>query len=147
MGLLAPDTVAYIMRVRVTRRLRGQLRRVLERLGHHAMGIYYKRTRACGPPHQEFSIVLRVRAYVNRMKDPGGNKRLRTWSACAGTGRHHRPSCRLRGAVPQRTLPAVSTHGSAAWPAKPESPASRLHDTGGMRLIEVLLHGGTQLNG
>ena len=78
MGLfrLAADKVAYIFGVRITKRLRGKLYSVLEKLdhGHHVMRIYCKNL--VGRMYEKFSTFLRVEVCVNRMKDLGLNKGL-----------------------------------------------------------------------
>jgi hypothetical protein len=79
MGLfrLAADKVAHIFGVRVTKRLRGKLHRVLEKLdhGHHVLRIYCKNL--VGRMYQKFSNFLRVEVCVNRMKDLGLNRGLK----------------------------------------------------------------------
>jgi len=78
MGLfrLAADKVAYIFGVRVSKRLRGKLHSVLEKLdhGHHVLRIYCKNL--VGRMYEKFSTFLRVEVCVNRMKDLGLNKGL-----------------------------------------------------------------------
>jgi len=78
MGLfrLAADKVAYLFGVRVTKRLRGKLYSVLEKLdhGHHVLRIYCKNL--VGRRYEKFSTFLRVEVCVNRMKDLGLNKGL-----------------------------------------------------------------------
>jgi len=78
MGLfrLAADKLAYIFGVRVTKRLRGKLYSVLEKLdhGHHVLRIYCKNL--VGRMYEKFSTFLRVEVCVNRMKDLGLNKGL-----------------------------------------------------------------------
>src|SRR5437763_4924182 len=78
MGLfrLAADKVAYIFGVRVTKRIRGKLHSVLEKLdhGHHVLRIYCKNL--VGRMYEKFSTFLRVEVCVNRMKDLGLNKGL-----------------------------------------------------------------------
>src|ERR1051325_9951354 len=73
---LAADKVAYIFGVRITKRLRGKLYSVLERLdhGHHVLRIYCKNL--VGRMYEKFSTFLRVEVCVNRMKDLGLNKGL-----------------------------------------------------------------------
>ena len=62
MGLfrLAADKVAYIFGVRVTKRLRGKLYRVLEKLdhGHHVLRVYCKNL--LGRMYEKFSTFPRV---------------------------------------------------------------------------------------
>ena len=118
MGLfrLAADKVAYIFGVRVTKRLRGKLHSVLEKLdhGHHVLRIYCKNL--VGRMYEKFSTFLRVEVCVNRMKDLGLNKGLENLGPIAAqTRRHYGSLRRFRGTISQRSrgLPAVSTDGSA----------------------------------
>src|SRR6266436_1552099 len=79
MGLfrLAADKVAHIFGVRITKRLRGKLHSVLEKLdhGHHVLRVYCKNL--VGRMYEKFSTFLRVEVCVNRMKDLGLNKGLK----------------------------------------------------------------------
>ncbi len=83
MGLfrLTADKVAHIFGVRVTKRLRGKLHSVLEKLdhGHHVMRIYCKHL--VGRMYEKFNTFLRVEVCVNRMKDLGLNKGLKNLEA------------------------------------------------------------------
>jgi len=78
MGLfrLSADKVAKIFGVRVTKRLRGKLHSVLEKLdhGHHVMRIYCQNL--VGRMYEKFSTFLRIEVCVNRMKDLRLNKGL-----------------------------------------------------------------------
>jgi hypothetical protein len=79
MGLfrLAADKVAYIFGVRISKRLRGKLHSVLEKLdhGHHLLRIYCNNL--VGRMYEKFSTFLRGEVCVNRMKDLGLNKGLK----------------------------------------------------------------------
>ena len=118
MGLfrLAADKVAYIFGVRVTKRLRGKLYSVLEKLdhGHHVLRIYCKNL--VGRMYEKFSTFLRVEVCVNRMKDLGLNKGLENLGRLRQTlRRDYRPLRRFRSAILERPrrLSFVSTDGSA----------------------------------
>ena len=152
MGLfrLAADKVAYIFGVRITKRLRGKLYSVLEKLdhGHHVMRIYCKNL--VGRMYEKFSTFLRVEVCVNRMKDLGLKKGLENLECLrqklvALTDRFagfEAQSLNVHVDFPlfQRiALPVVV--------GKTKIAGIKIHDTRMMRLMEVLLHGGTQLNG
>ena len=64
-----------------TRRLRGKLYSVLEKLdrGHHVMRVYCKNL--VGRMYEKFSAFLRVEVCVNRMKDLALNKGLENLEA------------------------------------------------------------------
>jgi hypothetical protein len=78
MGLfrLAADKVAQIFGVRLTRRMRGQLYSLLEKLdhGHHVLRVYFKGL--VGRMYEKFSTFLRLEICVNRLKDLGLKKGL-----------------------------------------------------------------------
>ena len=152
MGLLrlAADKVAYIFGVRVTRRLRGKLHSVLEKLdhGHHVLRIYCKNL--VGRMYEKFSTFLRVEVCVNRMKDLGLNKGLenleRLRQQLVGI------TDRFAGFEAQSLnvhvdFPLFQKMALPVTVGKTKIAGIKIHDTRMMRLMEVLLHGGTQLNG
>ncbi len=147
---LAADKVAHIFGVRVTKRLRGKLYSVLEKLehGHHVLRIYCKSL--VGRMYEKFSTFLRVEVCVNRMKDLGLQKGLKTLEPLrqelvAITDRFaafEAQSLNVHVDFPlfqKIALPVLSGNTKIA--------GIKIHDTRMMRLMEVLLHGGTQLNG
>jgi hypothetical protein len=152
MGLfrLAADKVAYIFGVRVSKRLRGKLHSVLERLdhGHHVLRIYCRNL--VGRMYEKFSTFLRVEVCVNRMKDLGLKKGLENLA----------PLRQRLVAITDRFVgfEAESLNVHVDFPlfqrmalpvtiGKTRIAGIRIHDTRMMRLMEVLLHGGAQLNG
>jgi hypothetical protein len=152
MGLLrlAADKVAYIFGVRVSRRLRGKLHSVLEKLdhGHHVLRIYCKNL--VGRMYEKFSTFLRVEVCVNRMKDLGLNKGLenleRLRQELVGI------TDRFAGFEAQSLnvhvdFPLFQKMALPVTVGKTKIAGIKIHDTRMMRLMEVLLHGGTQLNG
>jgi hypothetical protein len=152
MGLfrLAADKVAYIFGVRITKRLRGKLYSVLEKLdhGHHVMRIYCKNL--VGRMYEKFSTFLRVEVCVNRMKDIGLNKGLKN----LGCLRQKLVAItdRFAGFEAQSLnvhvdFPLFQRMALPVMAGKTKIAGIKIHDTRMMRLMEVLLHGGTQLNG
>jgi len=152
MGLLrlAADKVAYIFGVRVSRRLRGKLHSVLEKLdhGHHVLRIYCKNL--VGRMYEKFSTFLRVEVCVNRMKDLGLNKGLenldRLRQELVGI------TDRFAGFEAQSLnvhvdFPLFQKMALPVTVGKTKIAGIKIHDTRMMRLMELLLHGGTQLNG
>jgi hypothetical protein len=152
MGLfrLTADKVAHIFGVRVAKRLRGKLYSVLEKLdhGHHVLRIYCKNL--VGRMYEKFSTFLRVEVCVNRMKDLGLKKGLENLECLrqklvAITDRFagfEAQSLNVHVDFPlfqRMALPVVV--------GKTKVAGIKIHDTRMMRLMEVLLHGGTQLNG
>jgi hypothetical protein len=152
MGLfrLSADKVAKIFGVRLTKHLRGKLYSVLEKLdhGHHVMRIYCKNL--VGRMYEKFSTFLRIEVCVNRMKDLGLRKGLENLGCLrqklvaitdlfAG---FEAQSLNVHVDFPlfqKIALPVAS--------GKTKIAGIKIHDTRMMRLMEVLLHGGTQLNG
>ncbi len=152
MGLLrlAADKVAHIFGVRITKRLRGKLHSVLEKLdhGHHVLRIYCKGL--VGRMYEKFSTFLRVEVCVNRMKDLGLNKGLKHLDALRK---------KLVGITDRfAAFEAQSLNVHVEFPlfqkialpvqsGKTKIAGIKIHDTRMMRLMEVLLHGGSQLHG
>lgn len=152
MGLfrLAADKVAYIFGVRITKRLRGKLYSVLEKLdhGHHVLRIYCKNL--VGRMYEKFSTFLRVEVCVNRMKDLGLNKGLKNLECLRQ--RLVAITDRFAGFEAQSLnvhvdFPLFQRMALPVMAGKTKIAGIKIHDTRMMRLMEVLLHGGTQLNG
>jgi hypothetical protein len=152
MGLfrLAADKVAYIFGVRITKRLRGKLYSVLEKLdhGHHVMRIYCKNL--VGRMYEKFSTFLRVEVCVNRMKDLGLNKGLENLECLrqklvAVTDRF--AGFEAQSLNVHVDFPLFQKIALPVMAGKTKIAGIKIHDTRMMRLMEVLLHGGTQLNG
>jgi hypothetical protein len=152
MGLfrLAADKIAQIFGVRKHKRIRGKLHSLLEKLdhGHHVLRIYCKNL--VGRMYEKFSTFLRVEVCVNQMKDLGLNKGLKNLE----------PLRRKLLAITDRFagFEAQSLNVHVDFPlfpkialpvpsGKSKIAGIKIHDTRMMRLMEVLLHGGTQLNG
>jgi len=147
---LAADKVAHIFGVRLTKCLRGKLYSVLEKLdrGHHVMRIYCKNL--VGRMYEKFRTFLRVEVCVNRMKDLGLPKGLENLEALRK---------KLAGITDRFVdFEAQSLNVHVDFPlfqkialpvpsGKTRIAGIKIHDTRMIRLMEVLLHGGTRLNG
>jgi hypothetical protein len=152
MGLfrLAADKVAHIFGVRITKRLRGKLYSVLEKLdhGHHVLRIYCKNL--VGRMYEKFSTFLRVEVCVNRMKDLGLNKGMKNLDhlrqrLVAITDRFAGFEAQsLNVHVEFRLFQKIAL---PVMSGQTKIPGIKIYDTRIMRLMEVLLHGGVQLNG
>jgi hypothetical protein len=147
---LTADKVAHIFGVRVTKRLRGKLHSVLEKLdhGHHVMRVYCKKLVA--RMYEKFSTFLRVEVCVNRLKDLGLNKGLENLE------RLRQKLIGITDRCAEFEAQSLNVHvdfplfQKIALPVtsgKTKIAGIKIHDTRMMRLMEVLLHGGTQLNG
>ena len=147
---LAADKVAHVFGVRLTKRLKGKLYSVLEKLdrGHHVMRIYCKNL--VGRMYEKFSTFLRVEVCVNRMKDLGLNKGLENLGALRKklTGITDRfTSFEAQSLNVHVDFPLFQKIALPIPSGKSKIAGIKIHDTRMMRLMEVLLHGGTQLNG
>jgi hypothetical protein len=152
MGLfrLTADKVAKIFGVRVTKRLNGKLHSVLEKLdhGHHVMRIYCKKL--VGRMYEKFSAFLRVGVCVNRMTALGLNKGLENLERLrqklvAITDRF--AGFEAQSLNVNVDFPLLQRMALPVMAGKTKIAGIKIHDTRMMRLMEVLLHGGTQLNG
>jgi hypothetical protein len=147
---LTADQIAQLFGFRKHKRLRGKLHTMLERVdhGHHVLRIYGKSLVA--RLYETFSTFLRLEICVNRMKDLALNKGLQHLEAArekllAATDRlaaFEADVLNVHVDFPlfQRlALPITVGHTRI--------PGIKIHDTRMMRLLEVLLHGGSQLAG
>src|SRR5690349_274203 len=138
---LAADKVAHIFGVRVTRRLRGKLHSVLEKLdrGHHVMRIYCRNL--VGRMYEKLSTFLRVEVCVNRMKDLGLNKGLENLGALRK--RLTDITDRFAGFEAQSLnvhvdFPLFQRIALPVTCGKTKIAGIKIHDTRMMRLMEVL---------
>jgi len=147
---LSADKVAQIFGTRITRKVRGKVSSLLDRLdhGHHVLRVYCKSLVA--RMYEKFSTFLRLEICVNRLKDLGLNKGLDNLEAlraklAAATDRFagfEAQSLNVHVDFPlfQRlALPITS--------GRSKIPGIKIHDTPMVRMMEVLLHGGTPLHG
>lgn len=147
---LAADKVAHIFGVRLHRRPRGKLHSVLEKLdhGHHVLRIYCKSL--VGRMYEKFSTFLRVEVCVNRMKALGLKKGLENLDRLRQ--RLVAVTDRFAGFEAQSLnvhvdFPLFQRIALPVMIGQTKVAGIKIHDTRMMRLLEVLLHGGTQLNG
>ena len=147
---LSADRVAQVFGWRLHRRIGGKLSSVLERTehGHHVLRAYAKN--AVMRMYEKFSTFLRLEALSNDLKDFGLTKSL-----------DHLDQVRtILGAVTDRfaafEAQALDVHVDfplfqrLALPiphGASKIPGIKIHDTRMLRLMEVLLHGGTKVLG
>lgn len=150
MGLvgLTADKVLQIFGFRKHKRLRGKLYTMLEKIdhGHHVLRAYAKD--AMARMYEKFSTFLRVEVCVNRLKDFGLNKGLENLKRLRQI---------LAGVTDRFTdfeAQALNVHVDfplfqrLALPVvvgKTKVPGIKIHDTRMLRLMETLLHAGTQI--
>lgn len=147
---LTADVITQIFGVRKHTRLRGKLQTMLEKLdhGHHVLRIYCKSLVA--RMYEKFGTFLRVEVCVNRLKDLGLNKGLEQLPALrqkllAVTDRLVAVEADLLNV--HVDFPVFERLAKPITAGSTKIPGIKLHDTRILRLMEVLLHGGSQLAG
>jgi hypothetical protein len=147
---LTADKIAQIFGVRKHKRLRGKLHSLLEKLdhGHHVLRIYCKSLVA--RMYEKFSTFLRLEICINRLKDLGLNKGLENLDTLrkklvAATDRLADFESQLLHV--HVDFPLFQRLALPVSCGKSKIPGLKIHDTRMIRLMEVLLHGGSQLNG
>jgi hypothetical protein len=147
---LTADVVAQIFGVRKHKRLRGKLHTMLEKVdhGHHVLRIYCKSLVA--RMYEKFGTFLRIEVCVNRLQDLGLKKGLDQLPALrrelvAITDRLAGVEADLLNVHVDFPLFERLAKPVATGPTR--IPGIKIHDTRILRLMEVLLHGGSQLAG
>lgn len=147
---LTADKIAQIFGVRKHKRIRGKLHSMLEKLdhGHHVLRIYCKSLLA--RMYEKFATFLRLEVCVNRLKDLGLNKGLENLNALrqklvAVTDRLAGFEADLLNV--HVDFPLFQRLALPIQCGRSKIPGIKIQDTRMMRLMEVLLHGGSQLAG
>ena len=147
---LTADKIAQIFGVRKHKRLRGQLHSMLEKLdhGHHVLRVYCKSSVA--RLYEKFSTFLRLEIGVNRLKDLGLNKGLENLGALRQ--KLVVVTDRLAGLEAELLnlhldFPLFQRMALPVSSGQSKIPGIKIHHTRMLRLMEVLLHGGSQLAG
>lgn len=142
--------ITQIFGVRKHKRIRGKLHSLLEKFdhGHHVLRIYCKSLLA--RMYEKFSTFLRLEICVNRLKDLGLNKGLENLNALrqklvAVTDRLVGFEAGLLNLPVD--FPLFQRLAKPVPSGRTNIPGIKIQDTRMMRLMEVLLHGGSQLNG
>jgi hypothetical protein len=145
---LTADVITQIFGVRQHKRLRGKLHTMLEKLdhGHHVLRIYCKSLVA--RTYEKFGTFLRVEVCVNRLKDLGLNKGLEQLPALrekliAVTDRLAGVEANLLNV--HVDFPLFERLAKPVAAGRTKMPGIKIHDTRMLRLMEILLHGGSQL--
>lgn len=147
---LTADKIAQIFGVRKHKRIRGKMHSMLEKLdhGHHVLRIYCKSLLA--RMYEKFATFLRLEVCVNRIKDLGLNKGLDNLNAL------RRKLVEVTDRLADFEADLLNVHVDfplfqrLALPipsGRSKIPGIKIQDTRMMRLMEVLLHGGSQLGG
>lgn len=147
---LTADKLAQIFGVRKHKRIRGKLHSMLEKLdhGHHVLRVYCKSLVA--RMYEKFATFLRLEVCVNRLKDLGLNKGLEHLNALrrklvAVTDRMAGFEAELLNV--HVDFPLFQRLAKPILCGHSKIPGIKIQDTRMMRLMEVLLHGGSQLAG
>ncbi len=147
---LTADKIAQIFGVRKHKRIRGKLHSMLEKLdhGHHVLRIYCKSLVA--RMYEKFATFLRLEICVNRLKDLGLKKGLENLNALRQT--LVAVTDRLAGFEAELLnvhvdFPLFQRLALPIPSGRSKIPGIKIQDTRMMRLMEVLLHGGSQLAG
>lgn len=147
---LTADKITQIFGVRKHKRIRGKLHSMLEKLdhGHHVLRVYCKSLVL--RMYEKFATFLRLEICVNRLKDLGLNKGLENLKALrqklvAVTDRMAGFEAELLNV--HVDFPLFQRLARPISSGHTKIPGIKIHDTRMMRLMEVLLHGGSQLGG
>src|SRR3989475_3827359 len=147
---LTANRISEIFGVRLNRRLRGKLATVLDQIehGHHVFRAYWKN--AFLKQYEKFARYLRNELCSNNLRDFGLKKgldhldavrtRFQTITDRFATFQAQSLNVHVDFPLLQRLALPV-TVGSVRY------PGIKIHDTRTIRLMEVLLHGGTTLGG
>jgi len=147
---LTAHKISEIFGTRLTRRLPGKLHTTLEQIeqGHHIFRAYWKN--AFLKQYEKFSTFLRNELCSNNLRDLGLRKGLQHLTAVRqkfleitdrfATFQAQALNVHVDFPLLQRLALPV-TRGTARF------PGLKIHDTRMIRLMEVLLHGGTRLAG
>jgi hypothetical protein len=147
---MTANKIAEVFGQRVTRKLKGKLNTVVEQVdhGHHIFRAYYRN--AFIKQYEKFSTYLRNEACSNNLADFGLKKSLDHLAAVrekllAVTGRFAAFQAQWLNVHVEfpllQRLALPITVGSANY------PGIKIHDTRIIRLMEVMLHGGTVVAG
>jgi hypothetical protein len=147
---MTANKIAEVFGQRVSRKLKGKLSTVVEQIehGHHIFRAYYRN--AFIKQYEKFSTYLRNEACSNNLADFGLKKGLDHLAAVrekllAVTGRFAAFQAQWLNVhvdfpLLQRLALPIAV-GTARY------PGIKIHDTRMIRLMEVLLHGGTVVSG
>jgi hypothetical protein len=147
---LTADKIATIFGTRLSRRHRGKLAGMIDRIehGHHVYRAYFKN--AFLKQYEKFATFLRNELCSNNLKDFGLNKGLDNLDAVRAT--FQAITGRFAGFQAQwlnvhvdfpllQRIALPITIGAVRY------PGIKIHELRVIRLLEVLMHGGTQVGG
>jgi hypothetical protein len=147
---LTAHKISAIFGTRLTRRLRGKLHTILEQIehGHHIFRAYWKN--GFLKQYEKFSTFLRNELCANNLADFGLKKGL---AHLAAVRQKFAPITDSFTAFQAQALnvhvdfPLLQRLARPVTRGTARFPGIKIHDTRMIRLMEVLLHGGTRLAG
>jgi hypothetical protein len=147
---LTADVITQIFGVRKHARLRGKLHTMLEKIdhGHHVLRVYCKSLVA--RLYEKFGTFLRLEICVNRLHDLGLNKGLDQLPALRekmSTATDRRAGFEAELLNVHVDFPLFQRLALPIPVGRIRIPGIKIHDIRIMRLLEVLLHEGSQLAG
>src|SRR5215472_7331657 len=147
---LTADKLSQVFGFRLHKRIRGKLATVLQRMdhGHHVL-------RACGKNavlrmYEKFSTFLRLEVLSNNLKDFGLKKsldNLETVRRTLATLTDHFAEFEAQALDVHVDFPLFQRLALPLTSGNSKTPGIKIQDTRMLRLMEVLLHRGTQLGG
>ena len=148
--LLSADKVSHIFGWRVTRRLRGKLQTVLDRVlqGHHTLRAYYKNSFV--KQYEKFRTFLRLEVCSNHLPDLRVRKSLHSLPLVRDVSRQ------IIDRFAQLQASAIDVHFDFPLLQRLARPIThgktriagiKIHDTRMIRLMETVMHAGACLNG
>ena len=147
---LSADKVSQIFSWPLRKRVRGRLETVLEAVehGHHVLRAYSKK--AALRMYQKGRTFLRLEVLSNRLKDFQLNKGLENLEAvrqklAAATDRF--AAFEAEALNTPIDFPLFQRLALPIQHGRSRVPGIKIHDTRLLRLLEVLLHAGTQISG
>jgi len=147
---LTAHRISEIFGVRLNKRLRGKLATVIEQIehGHHVFRAYWKNSFL--KQYEKFSRFLRNELCSNNLHDFGLKKGLNHLDAVRKrfqiiTGRF--ADCQAQWLNVHVDFPLLQRLALPVTIGSVRYPGIKIHETRIIRLLEVLLHGGTNISG
>jgi hypothetical protein len=147
---LTAHKISEIFGVRLTKKFRGKLSTVIDQIehGHHVYRAYWKN--AFLKQYEKFSTFLRNELCSNNLSDFGLKKSLNHWDAVRQkfqiiTDRF--AGCQAQWLNVHVDFPLLQRIALPITIGSVRYPGIKIHETRIIRLLEVLLHGGSHLSG
>jgi hypothetical protein len=147
---LTAHRISEIFGVRLNKRLRGKLATVIEQIehGHHVFRAYWKNSFL--KQYEKFSRFLRNELVSNNLRDFGLRKGLNHLDAVRKRFQiitDHFADCQAQWLNVHVDFPLLQRLALPVTIGTVRYPGIKIHETRIIRLMEVLLHGGTAVGG